>query len=111
MPDKVRIVAPEEALVTDARQRFAVAGDFATFLQLDQLMQTLFPGTVRASRRPVFSSMIITLSSRTRVVLVALEHMQRRQRLPHQLLAPARAVPQPAERSAAAHRASNAAVG
>ena len=73
-------VAPEEALVGDARQRLALAGELAAFLDLDQLVQPALPGAVGHQAAGVLVD-DLHLAVAHEVVLVALEEVQRGQRL------------------------------
>ena len=89
-------VAPEEALVADARQRLALRGHFHALLHLDQLVQAALPGAV-GHQAPGVLVDDLHLALAHEVVLVALEHVQRGERLAHELLAPARPLPDPAQ--------------
>ena len=80
-------VAAEEALVRDACQRLALTGKRTALLHLDQLMQAALPRTIGHGAAGVLVD-DHDLALFHQVVLVALELMQRRERLLHQLLAP-----------------------
>ena len=89
-------VAPEKALVADARERLLARRYLAALLGLDQLVQALSPGSV--FHYP--AGMLIDhldLAVANKVVVIALEQVQCGQRLRHQFLAPHRARPDAAE--------------
>src|SRR3954469_5233826 len=89
-------VAAEETLVAYASQGIAPAGDFAFFLELDELVQPLLPGAVGHQTAGVFVD-DDDFSLAYQVMLVAVKHMQRRQTLPDQLFPTMRPFPDAAQ--------------
>src|SRR6185503_2288476 len=86
-------IAPEETLIADAADRLHLAGDLAVFLDLDELVEALLPGpTVEHASRELVDDLHLAFVDE--IMLIALEEMQRAQRLDDELVPITRVAPQ-----------------